>query len=495
MWTILAVYLRKTEQRWPSSAWNGAYLIVGGMQLIALHPRAPTHFGLFTWGPLLAATFGQMVLLGGRRLFRGSLSVPQRVSLFVWPVTNILCMPDLAFAAGCSGGLDATAFHPAMAGFSFCIVAEAMAELAEWYALLNTMHSDLLVQRTALREQSHALVSLSDELRTQVHGRASSLATALARLAKNQSRKGATELPFDQRYTFGEVLGEGGMGCVYAAKRHSDGREVAIKLLRNTKDFTLVSRFAREAEIATSLAHPHVVAVHDFGIAENGVPYLVMERIFGPSLRDMAEYHGNVTWSLPVLNGIAEGLAALHARGILHRDLKPANILLEFRVDSPRPHPKLTDFGLSSKHLAPKGHPDESSVTLTRPGETVGTPTYMSPEAMFDPTLVTQATDIFSFGLIAVELLTGLPPPVNPPLGFALASDPHATLPPLRVLCPELPASTAAVLLDCLQRDPSLRPTAAMLAQALATKSLSNDRNPSLGDALRARLARKTRLS
>ena len=202
-------------------------------------------------------------------------------------------------------------------------------------------------------------------------------------------------------------LGAGGMGVVYRALDTKLNRPVAIKLLSDDlADPAARRRFQREAQTASSLNHPHIVTVHDVGEFD-GRQYLVTEFVDGGTLKDW-EQATTRTWQqmIELLIGVADGLAAAHAAGIVHRDIKPQNILV-----AKNGYAKLADFGLAKLWEAT----DDLAVTRTRsaghtrPGMIVGTLAYMSPEQAAGQPLDARS-DIFSFGVVLYELLAGRRP-------------------------------------------------------------------------------------
>ena len=206
-------------------------------------------------------------------------------------------------------------------------------------------------------------------------------------------------------YEILSALGAGGMGEVYKARDTRLDRVVAIKVLSSALgDESARRRFEREARAASSLNHPHIVAVYDVGEFE-GRQYLVTEFVDAGTLKQWAAQAGKRTWReiVELVAGVADGLAAAHEAGILHRDIKPDNILI------PRSgYAKLADFGLAK--LAEAG---DLTRTLTqgqtRPGAIVGTIAYMSPEQA-DGRSVDARSDIFSLGVVLYELLSGRRP-------------------------------------------------------------------------------------
>jgi eukaryotic-like serine/threonine-protein kinase len=208
-------------------------------------------------------------------------------------------------------------------------------------------------------------------------------------------------------YRIETVIGEGGMGVVYRALDTKLNRPVAVKFLFDSvADAAARRRFQREAQMASSLNHPHILTVYDAGDFE-GCQYLVTELVDGGTLRDWARGQKR-SWReiVTLLSGVADGLAAAHTAGILHRDIKPDNILVGLNG-----YAKLADFGLAK--VEERSSPEAVTRTLqaetTRPGMILGTIAYMSPEqASGRPT--DARSDIFSFGVVLYELLAGRRP-------------------------------------------------------------------------------------
>jgi serine/threonine-protein kinase len=203
-------------------------------------------------------------------------------------------------------------------------------------------------------------------------------------------------------YRLERVVAEGGMGLVYEAQHVRLPRRFAVKLLSKPFDkesaHTLV-RFRREAEIASTLAHPHIVEVFDYQVSESGAPYLVMELLEGEDLADRLKRRGrlHIAAALRIIDEIAQALDVAHTGGVVHRDLKPANIFLSKRAGRDD-FVKVLDFGVSKMI---------DSATLTQEKAMVGTPLYMSPEQAVGTQELTPESDIFSLGAISFEMLTG----------------------------------------------------------------------------------------
>jgi serine/threonine protein kinase len=250
-------------------------------------------------------------------------------------------------------------------------------------------------------------------------------------------------------YEFVSLLGAGGMGEVYRAHDTKLRRDVAIKVLPAVlaNDPSRVSRFQREARTLAALNHPHIGAI--YGLEETGNGYaLVLELIEGPTLADrLAEGRTvPVQEALSIARQIAEALEAAHEKGIIHRDLKPANIKV-----TPAGTVKVLDFGLA-KALALEAHTGLSQAPSgTEDGMMVGTPTYMSPEQARGQT-VTKQTDMWAFGCVLYEMLTGRPAFHGESVGEVIAeilkSEPDWNLLPA-----DAPPQIRTLLRRCLQKE------------------------------------------
>ena len=206
-------------------------------------------------------------------------------------------------------------------------------------------------------------------------------------------------------YRLDHQLGEGGMGTVYRATDMKLNRAVAIKFVStDLADASARRRFQREAQLASSLNHPHILTVHDAGELD-GRQYLVSELVDGGTLRDWIKASPR-SWQdvVELVIGLADGLATAHEAGILHRDVKPENVLI-----TKTGYAKLADFGLAKLRESPSLVADAPTETRTRPGIIVGTVAYMSPEqASGQP--VDARSDVFSFAVVLYELLGGRRP-------------------------------------------------------------------------------------
>lgn len=201
-------------------------------------------------------------------------------------------------------------------------------------------------------------------------------------------------------FTVLQAIGRGGMATVYRASQPLMNREVALKIISlddvadKNRDFA--TRFASEASLIASLEHPHILPVYSYGITDK-VAYLAMRLLRGGSLDDRLRGEPlPLHTALDLFNQIAQGLAHAHSKGIIHRDIKPSNILLDESG-----HAYLTDFGLAKLIDADAG--------VTKPGQIMGTPVYMSPEQLRGEPLDFRS-DVYALGCILYEMLIGTPP-------------------------------------------------------------------------------------
>jgi serine/threonine protein kinase len=214
-------------------------------------------------------------------------------------------------------------------------------------------------------------------------------------------------------YRIVEKLGEGGMGVVYVAEDTVLGRRVAIKMLtsaRGPADQHFRMRFLREARAVSTLSHPHIATIYDYGDTDDGQPYIVMELVKGQTLSAlMASETLTIPRAIEIVKQVAEALAEAHRNGIVHRDIKPSNIAINERGDV-----KVLDFGLAKQiDISPVASADlerqELANTQTREGVIVCTPMYASPEQALGAE-VDARSDLFSLGSVLYECIAGQPP-------------------------------------------------------------------------------------
>jgi serine/threonine protein kinase len=252
-------------------------------------------------------------------------------------------------------------------------------------------------------------------------------------------------------------LGAGGMGEVYRAQDPRLGRDIALKVIRRallaeqgSQDDAL-ERLLREATLASALNHPNIVTIYETGVVGND-RYIAMELVEGRTLRQLATDGLPLERSVAIARQIAEALAVAHAAQIVHRDIKPDNVMVR-----PDGYTKLLDFGLARLHHATIAA--GSTGLGTEPGLIIGTVGYMSPEQARGETVAPEA-DIFAFGTMLYELVTGR----HPFMAASQLGTLHAlmweTPEPPSLVNPEVPRALDQLILETLQKDSRLRPGA-----------------------------------
>jgi serine/threonine-protein kinase len=413
-----------------------------------------------------------------------------------WAILSFFATPELLLLAGgpdLLGGL-----RPSGIGIGLFAVGMGI--------LLSERHQRLLAEADdrveALRARQQENEILNARLREQIAERSAQLFAALAAADGRLVRMPDRGEILDGEYEILRPLGRGGTSRVYEARRLSDGARVAVKITSERRADTL-ARLAREAQVATSLRHPNLVEVHDVRMSSRGFLYLVLELVDGPTLAEYARGPLSLAEALRCLAQIADGLRALHGVGIVHRDLKPENVLIAAaRI-------KLLDFGISrwiEDHaptadgqiaaaeaeaeaeaeidaeptgLIPNRTPPRASgraPALTQTGLLAGTPAYVAPELAKEGS-VSFASDVFAFGVVAFEILTGVRPWDVPPIYWAIDGRTAPEARSITHLRGDLPPAIAQAIGACLDLDPDRRPSLEALATLL---SASNDRASAL---------------
>src|SRR5688572_22531597 len=265
------------------------------------------------------------------------------------------------------------------------------------------------------------------------------------------------------------------MGELYEAYDLELNEQVALKTIRPeiAANERMTQRFRREVQLARKVTHPNICRIFDLfqhqpGAGAPPVDFITMELLEGETLADRLNRSGRLTAAeaLPIVSQLASALAAAHAVGVVHRDLKSSNVMLLPGGDHSAPRAVITDFGIAHRLAASTVSGATTGVT----GEVLGTPDYMAPEQI-EGAPVTPATDVYSFGIVMYEMLTGVRPFVeNTPLATALRRMSGPPPPAPREIVADIPATWDAVIMRCLSRHPDDRfPDASSILPALGS--------------------------
>ena len=252
------------------------------------------------------------------------------------------------------------------------------------------------------------------------------------------------------KYKVIKQLGVGGMGAVYLGEQVGLGRKVALKVLHSdfARDEEFVKRFRHEARLAATISHPNVVITYDFDQTDDGSLFIAMEYVEGRDLRDvMHDGIMDIGQALRLGVQIGDALGAVHKAGVIDRDVKPENI----RVVKGRDEVKLMDFGIA------RATDTGASTRLTKAGMIMGTPAYMAPEQI-EGGEVTERTDIYAYGIVIYEMLSGnVPFKASSPTAVLMKHLKDAPI-PVKQLRDEIPAAVAKVVMQAIEKDPQKRP-------------------------------------
>jgi serine/threonine protein kinase len=277
------------------------------------------------------------------------------------------------------------------------------------------------------------------------------------------------------KYRIDALIGIGGMGAVYAASHLTISRRVAFKILQPNLTLgnkRLLALFQREAELAGQLSHENVVDVKDAGSTPDGIAYIVMEWLEGPTLDEVlvAERRLSFERTLQIMRQIATALDHAHSRHIIHRDLKPSNIML-VRLPDGRERVKVVDFGIAKV---------ASETTASPVSRLMGTPHYASPEQFRFGSHIDGRADIYSLGVMLYQMIAGELPFSGETAQELIRLQSTQPPPPLRQFRPEAPAAVEQLIERMLAKEPRERPSTASQAVAILERAFdgSNQSGP-----------------
>jgi eukaryotic-like serine/threonine-protein kinase len=259
------------------------------------------------------------------------------------------------------------------------------------------------------------------------------------------------------QYTLEDKIGEGGMGIVHRARHAMLRRPTVVKLLPPDRaGGDNIARFEREVQLTSRLTSPNTVAIYDFGRTPEGIFYYAMEYLDGVDLERLVEKSGAQPPGrvIHVLADACSALTEAHESGLIHRDIKPGNIML-CRHGGAYDVVKVLDFGLVKDLTV------GSNIKLTQADTLLGTPLYLSPEAITDPDTVDARSDLYALGAVGYFLLTGKPVFEGRSVAEVSAHHIHTPPAPLSRHAANVPEELETVLLSCLEKSPEARPASA----------------------------------
>ena len=274
-------------------------------------------------------------------------------------------------------------------------------------------------------------------------------------------------------YRIQSLLGEGGMGDVYVGEHEKLNRPVAIKTLKPEliEDPELLQRFFSEARAANLIRHENIVEITDLLSEPDGSSYMVMELLDGLPLEDLLEHESKLpaNRAVAIMTQVADALEAAHNKEIIHRDLKPANIFLIKRANT-SDYVKVLDFGIARLMAEPQLH-------TTKTGQFWGTPLYMSPEQVVGKQ-ISPSADIYAFGVILFEMLTGQLPFNDDSLYSLMNSHLNSTPPTVASIVPDVPAKLSELVAQCMAKLPEDRPASMTVLRKQLAASIEGITTP-----------------
>lgn len=269
------------------------------------------------------------------------------------------------------------------------------------------------------------------------------------RTSKSSVEKIVPGIVLDGRYRVLTIIGQGGMGTVFEAEHLTIGRKVALKVLKpeQAQKKEAVARLRHEARVVSQIGHPNICEVFDIGQLEDGVPYLVMERLRGETLAQRIERGGpqRLDEMADVMTQILAALEVAHRKNVIHRDMKPDNIFLSERASGRVA--KILDFGISKATV-----PEEQPHHLTRTGMVMGTPYYMAPEQAMGERTLDGRVDVWGSAVALYEALTGQRPFVARNYNALLVQILTVPAKPIRELRHDLPPAFGEVMRKALEK-------------------------------------------
>ena len=267
-------------------------------------------------------------------------------------------------------------------------------------------------------------------------------------LTQKQMPKSVEAVTSFGKYTGLELIARGGMGEIYRAQHPTLGCPVAIKILPKylAENEAAYRRYDHEAQAIAQLKHPNIVGMYEYGTMD-GMPYIVLEYIDGQSLSEILKQRGllSLTEALPLFKEIASALDYSHAVGVVHRDIKPSNVMIE-RGNQKSPRVVLMDFGIAKL--------SSSMTQLTGTGILIGTLDYVSPEQIQGSGEVDAQTDIYSFGVLVYQVLTGALPFEHKNVSALLMAHLMQPVSDPRERMPDLPEVTAKAMMKAMSKEP-----------------------------------------
>lgn len=275
-------------------------------------------------------------------------------------------------------------------------------------------------------------------------------------------------------YRVVRLLGAGSVAEVYEAVREAPdragagpGQRVAVKVLQKelAEDEQVAARFLQAAEAAAAADHPGLVPPLEWGVLEDGAPYVVTEFVEGTSLRQVLAGRVGVTRAMQIGQRLAQALAAAHSVGVVHRDLKPEGIVLLAGTDQPR----ILDLGAARVSAEQRASRASVPPLVSRPQRQRSTQRYLSPEQWRGAAEITDRADVYALGAILYEMLGGGPPFASASASEVMALHLLQTPPPLRARRPEAPAMLTELVHRMLAKDPAERPAMVEVESTLET--------------------------